>query len=394
MRGWIWRTRLLGVALGVAITVAGSGCGDDEKSAGSSDEYVIGVVAGLTGYLAPYDTPTLNSMKMAARDINAKGGLDGKYKVVIKVRNSEGDIGKTAAMTKELINEGADFIASPCDIDPAISAGRVAGQEGIPNISLCSAGTQVPKGGGEWTFGHFPSEIHEGTAVADYAYEELGARTGFILICDGNIWTRTLPVVFKNRFEELGGKVIGDARFEFGQTDFGSVVSKIRQADPEVVQTNMYEPEFPAFVKQLRAAGVDAQILENNSVDTETVLGLGSPVEGMVYTTPAYIKPGSQLEKFHERYQKEFGEEAISYAFLGYDIVASILDPAVKAAGSTESAKVRDAINELENIPTASGGTITFKGQNRVGKRDLFIVKVEDGKRVLIDEQKGIDNPQ
>jgi branched-chain amino acid transport system substrate-binding protein len=381
------------MALLIAVA-AGCGGSDEAASSEESGEYVIGVAAGLTGYMAPYDNPTLNAMKLAAEDVNAKGGIAGKYKVVIKARNSEADIGKTAAMTKQLINEGAQFIASPCDIDPSISAARVAQQAKIPNVSLCSAGTQIPKAGGTFAFSQFPSEIAEGHASAEYAYNDMKARTAFILINDGNVWTRTLPVVFKDKFEEMGGKVIGDARWRFEQTDFGSVVSKIRQADPDVVQTNMYEPEFPAFVKQLRAAGVDAPIMENNSVDTDTVLGLGKAVEGLTYTTPAFVEPGSELAKFQERYRQAYDEEPLSYASFGYDLIGAIIAPAVEKAGSTDPVKVRDAIDQLENVPTASGGTITFKDQGRVGKRNLYIVQIRDGKRHLIEELEGVDNPK
>ncbi len=59
-------------------------------------------------------------------------------------------------------------------------------------------------------------------------------------------------------FEAKGGKVIGEGSFSLNQPDFSAIVTTIKALDPQpdVIMTSAWEPDFPAFIKALRGAGV------------------------------------------------------------------------------------------------------------------------------------------
>ena len=392
-RGRVSRRLAVGLMVGlIAAAVAGSG--SSTATASSAATYKIGVDAGLTGYLAPFDPTATNALKMAAQQVNAQGGIGGKYKITVEVKNSNSDIGQTVEVAKQLIASGVDFLATPCDIDPAIAAGKVAQVAHIPNVSLCSTGTQIPRAAGNYAFSAFPSEIAEGTAQADYVWNEMKLRTAYTLISTGTLWTRTLPVVFKDRYQALGGRVVGTGYWDFGQTNFSALISQIVAAHPAVIETNMYEPEFPAFIRQLRSSGVTIPIMESNSVDTPTVLALGSPVQGLIFTTPVYAAPHSKLGQFYSLYQKKYHQPANVGTSFGYDMIKSIIVPAVEAAGTTNPVAVRNAIANLADVPTVTGGTLTFRNQGNVAKLNMYIVRVENGAVHLVKQVAPINNPR
>ena len=93
-------TRIWGiVAIGLtALAIGGCGSSDDDSGGGGGassgdggDKTVkIGFSGALSGPYAAYDVPLLNGMDFAAKEINAKGGIDG-YKVEIVSKDNKGD---------------------------------------------------------------------------------------------------------------------------------------------------------------------------------------------------------------------------------------------------------------------------------------------------------------
>jgi branched-chain amino acid transport system substrate-binding protein len=120
---------LLGTAaLGLLVSAA---------PAAFAEEIVIGAATAQTGGLAPYDQPALAGLRMAVQELNAKGGLDGKYKINLVIKDTRSDTAQTATAAQELIDAGAKILITPCDADPSISAGQLTQPLGIPTLTLC-----------------------------------------------------------------------------------------------------------------------------------------------------------------------------------------------------------------------------------------------------------------
>src|SRR5262249_7442699 len=106
-------------------------------------------------------------------------------------------------------------------------------------------------------------------------------------------------------------------------------------------------------------------------------------INGVVFTTAGFETPGSPLEAFNKKYKAKYGEDPGSvFPAVGYDL-AKIIEAAVKAAGGTDPAKVRDAIANLENVQSATG-SITYKGTNGMPVKAIALMKVVGGKKELI----------
>ena len=226
----------------------------------------------------------------------------------------------------------------------------------------------------------------QGAAQATYAYEA-GYRKAYLLKSHDIEYT-LMPDYFASAFKKLGGEVVGESNYALGQPDFSAEVTKIKQMDPQpdVIVTSAFEPDFPAFIRQLRGAGVKIPMVVGDGIDSPTTFALGDIVEGVVFTSSGFAEPGSPMAAYQEKYQAKYGKppESIMDA-LGYDL-AKIVEAAVTKANSTDPQRIRDALADLENVQGATA-TISYKGGNGSPTRLVAVIRIHDGKRVLVSRK-------
>jgi len=345
------------------------------------DELLVGYAGGFTGYLAPYDQPSLKGVQLAIEEINASGGVDG-MQIQLIVKDTRSDTAQAAVAAQELVDEGVAVMIVSCDVDPAVASGVIAQVAEIPAASSCASTPTLPAAVGPYMFSNYTADNLQGTVLASYAREQ-GYENAYILLSRDTPYTEKLPEYFGEAFEAMGGTVVAVGEYTMGQQDFSAEVTKIRALDPapDVIQTSAYEPDFPAFIKQLRAAGITTQVLGSDGIDSPTTFGLGDVAEGVVFSNAGFASPGSPLEAYEIAYEAKYGEPNDTiFTATGYDLML-VIAAAVEAAGSTDGPAIRDAWDNLENVEVATG-LITYKDQNRVPVRVVALNMVVDGERV------------
>lgn len=375
------RYRLHSLALAAAVFATATAASNGVFA----EEIIIGAATAQTGGLAPYDQPALAGFRMAIDELNAKGGLGGKYRVNLIIKDTRSDTAQTATVAQELIDAGAKIMITPCDADPSISAGQLTQPLGIPTLTLCGSAPVLTQAVGDVMFGTYPADNVQATAVADFAISE-GKKTVYLLTSPDATYTANLPEYFGKVFEKKGGKVVGRGTFTMGQPDFSAEVTNIKglAEKPDLIMTAAYEPDFPAFIQQLRAAGVDIPVYGADAIGTPTIKALGSLVDGVVYTAAGYAEPGSKLEAFDAAFEKHAGHKPEStYEVNGYEI-GLILDAAVTTAGSDDPKAIRDAIANLKDFDGITG-KITYAGTDRMPLRPVALMRYEGGEQKHIE---------
>jgi branched-chain amino acid transport system substrate-binding protein len=364
------------VALAITGLMVGAG-------ASHADEVSIGAAISMTGGLAYADVPAHEGMRLAIDEINAAGGIGGDMMITLAVKDGRSDPAQTTIAAQDLLNGGINILITPADSDPSIGAGSIAQSAKIPTFTTVASSPTLPESVGEYMFGNFPGDNIQTTVSAQYAYGK-GYRTAVLLSSPDTSYTQ-LPLYFGEVFKKLGGKVVQEAVFNLGQQDFSSLVTQIANMSerPDVIMTAAYEPDFPAFLKQLRAAGVDTPVIGSDGIDSPTTFSLGAVSEGVVFSTAGFAKPGNHLDKFNKAYDAKYGKapETI-FAALGYDLI-KVIEAAVIKAGSLDGATLQAAIASLENVQGATS-KITYAGSDRVPFRDVAMVRVSSGERELV----------
>jgi branched-chain amino acid transport system substrate-binding protein len=355
-------------------------------SAQAQDKLIIGAAIAKTGWNAPYDSPVMDGFAVALDEFNQAGGIAGKFKVEVITADNRSDNAQNAIATQDLIDQGAQLLFATCDSSMVHAAAQIIVDAKIPAISTCSSSPTLPITGHGYIFANAVTDNVQGAAQATYAYET-GYRKAYLLQSPDIEYT-LMPGYFADAFKKLGGEVVGEGNYALGQPDFSAEVTKIKQLDPQpdVIVTSAFEPDFPAFIRQLRGAGVKIPMVVGDGIDSPTTFALGDIVEGVVFTSSGFAEPGSPMAAYQDKYQAKYGKppESIMDA-LGYDL-AKIVEAAVTAADSTDPQKVRDALADLQDVQGATA-TISYKGGNGTPARPVAVIRIEGGKRVLVSRK-------
>ncbi len=202
-------------------------------------------------------------------------------------------------------------------------------------------------------------------------------------------YTKDIPTFFADAFQNIcGGTVVGEDTYKIGQTEFGAVVTKIQNADPQpdVIYTPMFVPDSVAFLKQLRSAGVATPFVSTDGNDTGLYVDSGgSAVDGSVYSTHGFNAPGSPIEAFVAAYTEWKGEppESNTFEAIGRDNVYALVEAAL-IAGSVEPDALLDAIFQLTDVPLLTG-TTTMTAGDPFPQKEITLVKMEGTEFTLLE---------
>ena len=371
-----WKTSTaLALLTGLGLALAGPAMAED---------YLIGVMSAQSGYLAPYDQPSYAGFKYCIDKMNAAGGMAGKYNVVLDVRDTRSDMAESVKVTQEMVDNGAKFIVSSADADPTIAAGQISEPAGIPTMTFAGTApvlTQV----GEYIFGSYPADNQQATVLADFATEE-GFSKVYIVKSPDSAYTMGGPEYFATVFEGNGGEVVGESLYSLNQPDFSAIVTKIKATEPapDVIVTWAWEPDFPAFIKALRGAGLDTQVMGGDVLDTPTVRGLGDVVDGTYHTSGGFPEEGTPYGDFMTEYEAATGTVPDNNYYVNGCDIAHMIEEALEAAGTTDPAAVRDALAEIEDGEGIMSN-FTFKGTDRMPLRPVVVAKINaDGTKDFV----------
>ncbi|NOZ33635.1 MAG: ABC transporter substrate-binding protein [Alphaproteobacteria bacterium] len=350
-----------------------------------SDALLIGMATAQTGGLAPYDSPVVAGIRVAVDELNAAGGIGGNIMIELIEKDVRSDAAQTVIAVQELVDAGVSAIVLPCDADPALGAAGIVDQAGIPAISTCASSPTLPLIGGDYVFANFPGDNVQATVSAVWAFEQ-GLGNAYIIYSPDSQYT-TMPLYFADVMKALGGTVLGEDTYTIGQPEFSAIATRIAALSPapDVIMTSAYEPDFPSLLKALRAAGVTAQVIGSDGIDSPTTFSLGDVAEGVVFTTAGHPTPGSALETFNALFLAETGSASDTvFNAVGYDLI-KVLEAAVLAAGTTEPKALRDAIAGLEGVQGATS-LITYKGTDGMPVREVSLIRVTGGERELVGQ--------
>jgi branched-chain amino acid transport system substrate-binding protein len=384
---------MLGIAALAAALAAGCGGSGDDTSGDTGDAgdgggtLIIGAALGMTGDAAPGDVPASEAMEYAVDELNKAGGIDGtKVELIIKDMKSDPALGST--VTQELLDAGAQVIIGPAFPGMAAGVVQTAAKAGVPVLSACSTQPEYVVVGGSKAYLVAFGDNVQAAAAAEYALEQ-GFKTVYTLTSPDLSYTARLPEFFDAAFENGGGTNVGDDSFTIGQQDFAAQVTKIAALDPEpdVIYTGMFPPDIGVFVRQLRAADVEAPVYGADGCDQQALIDLaGEDANGIVFTTHGFANPGSRFETFINGLTEAQGKppEAPALAATGGDAIA-VIQAAVVAAGSTDPKAIAEALANLKDVEVVNG-MLNYAGTNGVPEKTVALVAIENGAFVFKDE--------
>lgn len=369
MLGRRWsRTAIPGIAaVGLAALAVGCGSsGDDGGSsgAGTSDSgegpIKIGFAVADSGAIAPYDIEPTQAAQLRVDEINRAGGVLGRRLEIVK-QNTQSDKALSTNVATELLGDGAVAIVTSCDFDYGSPAAIAAQGAGVPGISLCASDPKFAdtRTIGDMAFTFAPGSDVEATSGAEWAYERRGWRSAYVLQDESIEYTKALGRYFKARWEQLGGRIVGEDSFPGGDNvSIRAQATKLKNASGvDFIYLPTWNPGGPAAIRQLRAAGVTLPIVGPSALDGDLLLstaGDASDVYFNPYGCYVYCEGGRgrTLGRFAADFETKTGRKpSTAYDLAGYNLV-SALAAAIEEARSTDGEAIVRAMETMGPIET------------------------------------------
>ena len=244
------------------------------KLAVTDTEVTVGQLHSATGTMAISETGSIQAEQLAIDQINAMGGVLGRQIKVIK-EDGASDWPTFAEKAKKLLIN--DHVATVFGCWTSASRKAVLPifekENGMLYYPTFYEGLEQSKNV-IYTGQEATQQILWGL---DWAAKEKGTKTYFLVGSD-YIWPRTSMKIARKHIENnLKQKVVGEEFYPLGNTNFNSLINKIKAAKPDLIYAAVVGGSNVAFYKQLKAAGVTAkkQFLLTISVTEDEVLGIG-----------------------------------------------------------------------------------------------------------------------
>lgn len=380
---------------GLALFAASCGGDDDDDSSGGSgdngaaqsgskDPIVVGAVAAETGFLSNNDLSPLQGLKVAVADINEKGGVLGRpLKLVVRDMKSDRTKGSAAAL--ETIDEGAVLGVVSCDLDFGSPAAIEYAKQDILSLSLCAGSPDYgPRGVSPLTFSAGQATPSEAAGAANFAYEEKGYKTAYILKDTLISYSMTWGSNFKKSFEAYGGKVVGEDKYNNEDASVQTQIARIQAASPQpdVIAMCGIQPGGPAAIRQMRSSGITAPLVLCDGLDGKnwlpSVPGLKDAFV-VSYGDANGNDPEDAINEFFTKYKEQFGEPNNGHPLMGY-VTAEILVEGIEMAKSTDGPAIQAELEKMKDFQSIAGCT-TFDTEWHVSFcRPTAFQEIKDGK--------------
>jgi len=380
------RTRLALVLVVVASLLA-VGCGGK----GGGNTIKIGMIYNMTGSQASLDAPSANGAKLAAKEVNTAGGVLGK-KIELAAFDGKSDAATIANSATQLTQtDKVVAMLGFSDSDMVMAAAPTAAKAGIVFVTSGATSPKLPDQVPDYLYLACFGDNVQAAAGAEYAFNTMKAKTVYLLIDKGMEYTLLLGKYFKDRFTELGGKVVLEDNYQTGDKDYSAQITKLRglKAAPDMLYIAAGPDDVGTIVKQFRDAGVKKPIMGGDGYDTPLLVQVaGAGAEGVYFTTHSLMDASlgtDAVKAFIAAYQAEYKTPPENaFAGLGYDTVKLLVD-AIKRAGSADPKAIREALNDTKDLPGVTGA-ITFQPGSRIPQKGVTVILVKDGKFTLAQE--------
>lgn len=366
----------------LAMSVLVSGCGGNEDDA---NKIKLGVVSEMTGANATYGNSIVNGIQLAVKEQNAKGGLLNKQ-IEIVVADDKSEPAEAANAMSKLINQ--DNVKAVMGIFPssnAIAAANVSESSKIPFLAIGATNPKVTVNDDgtvkPHTFRVCFIDPFQGTVGANFVYNELGAKTAAIYIDNSSDYAKGLAAAFKDAYTAAGGAVIDEESYLQKDTDFKSVLTKIKAAAPDVVYVPGYYEEVGKIIKQARELGINIPFVGGDGWDSPKLAEIaGSEALNNTYFTNHYSVDSSDetSKAFVENYNKEYGQNPDACAVLGYD-GANLMIETITKAGVYDAAKITEILAATKDFNAVTGKTSLNETHDAV--KNAVILEYKDGKQ-------------
>ena len=347
----------------------------------------IGEIATATGDFAAYGVAEVEAVKMAVKEINAKGGIMGKKVEVIMYdcRTRNEDMVNAARRLSQ--QDKVCAVIGPSGSGLCIAAAPVFNSSKVPHLGTLPTNPNVTKDEKgkvrPYNFRICFLDPYQGKMLAVFAAKDLKVKKAGLLYDVSSDYSHGLREFFTKNFTAYGGKVVADEGHRGEDVDFRAQLTKIKQANPDVLVFPTMGKCLPLAVKQAREMGMNQPIIGGDGYGDFMWEIAGKEAMKNTFWISHVAKEDPALKDFFAKYKKQAGTECQEFmnAVMAYDCVYWLKD-AIERAKSDDPVKVRAALESTKNLKLMHA-TLTMDNFHDPKDKDGFILEAKNGKAVF-----------
>jgi branched-chain amino acid transport system substrate-binding protein len=375
-------------------------------TAQSNDPIKIGVIAEVQS-IAGAATP--GGAQIAADEINAKGGINGRKVEIVSYDNKSSSADSVRAFQRAVSDDKVSAVIASYISEVVLALEPWAARLHMPLITPGAASNEITRpvhddyDKNKYTFHGYLTSGAQAQAVCDAAKDLLvdgmKMKTAVIMSEDA-AWTKPLDAGYEECLPKAGLKVLDHIRFSPDTTDFTPIFNNLEGKKPDVIITGIshvgVQPTVQWKNQQVPVPmfGISAQALSPTFWADTNGSAEGIPSLAVATSTTA-VTPKTKV--FAAAFKAKFGSEPAYTGYTAYDEVYMITD-AIKRAGSTDPDKMVAELEKTDYVGTI--GRVQFYGRDSQFTHGLkygpdnvsgMIFQWQDGKQVTVWPAKVAD---
>jgi len=312
----------------------------------------------------------INGAQIAADEINAAGGVNGK-KIEIVAIDDAADPDTGVAAAEAAIAEGLDGVVGPYNSGVGIKTLPLYQAAGVLPIRLTSNSKTNSMG-----FTLQPMDYQIAPVAATGLEKWLGAKSVAIIYDDSAEYTKSIATTLKSQLEADGLTVPVFTPITPGEADYSAAVMSASQAGVDVIYGATYFPEGSLLAQAIHTLQVPQPcVLDYGSYDPGYITNAGSVEVAMACTLVGVPSPTDFVKGagFVADYTEMFGETPGTWSPYTYDSVKLLADAMTSTKGS-DAAALTDYLNKVVDWQGATGSvTIDPANGNREPATVVFL---------------------
>ena len=364
-----------------------TGCGGDNaggSNAANGDNIVVGSNFELTGNHAQYGSNAAKGFRLAIKEVNDAGGINGKQIKIVEADSKSEAAESVNAATKLISDDKVVALVGPAVTANVIAESQVAADNQVAVIAPAATNPDVTVENGAvkpFIFRSCFIDPQQSEVMAQFAAQDLNAKTAVLYLDSSSDYSKSLGRIFKEKFEAAGGQIVMEEAFLAKDQDFKAALTKIKTANADVIFVPAYYEEVGKIVKQARELGIEATILGTDGWDDSKVVDIaGANALNNTFFCTHYFEGDADVQAFLNAYKAEYNEEPNVFAALGYDSGKMLADAIQR--GGNDSQAIRDNIETIKDLKVGTG-VITMDAATHNPIKGIVVIENKDGARAL-----------
>ncbi|MDD2048661.1 branched-chain amino acid ABC transporter substrate-binding protein [Pseudomonas putida] len=309
----------------------------------AADTIKIGIAGPKTGPVTQYGDMQFVGAKQAIKDINAKGGVDGKM-LEAKEYDDACDPKQAVAVANKVVNDGVKYVIGHLCSSSTQPASDIYEDEGVIMITPAATSPDITARNYKLIFRTIGLDSAQGPAAGNYIADHVKPKVVAVLH-DKQQYGEGIATAVKKTLEGKGTNVAVFEGLNAGDKDFSSIIQKLKQANVDFVYYGGYHPELGLILRQAQEKGLKAKFMGPEGVGNDSISQIAQNAsEGLLVTLPKSFDADPANKAIVDAIKADGKDPSGPFVFPAYSAVELIAE-GIKAAKSEDTEKVAAAIH-------------------------------------------------